>query len=236
MRVGCGNSPDGCSSSRVTAPPKCIIYRRPAKGMLHEYTPLSTRLVAGIHYITLGWNVVGTVIVLSAALAAHSVALAGFGLDSLIEIVASLVVVWQLKGVNQHREHTALRVIGGAFALLALYSTGPIHSYAANPGPTRHILCRHYLARRDPNSDAVVSVGETSDRHSTRQRSSADRRARHTDRCLLGGRCLSRFNLKYAVGLVVADPLAGLVIVYYGFKEAWDIWQEERPYSANTRH
>jgi divalent metal cation (Fe/Co/Zn/Cd) transporter len=52
----------------------------------------------------LGWNVVGSVVVLIAAVLARSVALAGFGLDSLIEIVASLVVVWQLKGVAQGRE------------------------------------------------------------------------------------------------------------------------------------
>ena len=41
-----------------------------------------------LEYITLGWNVVGTVIVRTAAIAAHLVALAGFGLDSLVEIDA----------------------------------------------------------------------------------------------------------------------------------------------------
>jgi hypothetical protein len=46
-----------------------------------------------LEYATLGWNVVGSLLVLVAAVAARSVALAGFGLDSLIEIVASLVVV-----------------------------------------------------------------------------------------------------------------------------------------------
>ena len=44
-----------------------------------------------LEYATLGWNAVGTVFVLAAAVRARSVALAGFGLDSLIEIVASLV-------------------------------------------------------------------------------------------------------------------------------------------------
>lgn len=74
-----------------------------------------------LEYITLGWNVVGTAIVVAAAFAANSVALAGFGLDSLIEIFASVVVVWQLKGVDEHREQQALRLIGGAFFTLALY-------------------------------------------------------------------------------------------------------------------
>ena len=77
-----------------------------------------------LEYATLGWNVVGSVIVLSSAFAARSVALAGFGLDSLIEIFASVVVVWQLKGVDQNREEQAMRYIGLAFFALAVYILG----------------------------------------------------------------------------------------------------------------
>src|SRR5262245_16013932 len=56
-----------------------------------------------LEYLTLGWNVVGAVVVAAAAAAARSVAMAGFGLDSLIEIFASLVVVWHLKGIARNR-------------------------------------------------------------------------------------------------------------------------------------
>lgn len=51
-----------------------------------------------LEYVTFGWNVVGCVVLLAAAISAGSVALAGFGVDSVIEIVASSVVVWQLNG------------------------------------------------------------------------------------------------------------------------------------------
>ena len=75
-----------------------------------------------LEYATLGWNVVGTVVVIAAANASGSVALMGFGLDSLIEIFASAVVVWQLKGIDKpERERRALRLIGSAFFLLATY-------------------------------------------------------------------------------------------------------------------
>ncbi len=75
-----------------------------------------------LEYVTLGWNVVGSGLTLVAAWRAGSVALAGFGLDSLIEIVASLVVVWQLTGAaTAGRERKALRLIGAAFLLLASY-------------------------------------------------------------------------------------------------------------------
>ena len=57
-----------------------------------------------LEYVTLGWNVVGVVVLAIAAIRAGSVALAGFGLDSLIEIAASVVVVWQLTGTAADRE------------------------------------------------------------------------------------------------------------------------------------
>src|SRR3974377_1462757 len=77
-----------------------------------------------LEYITLAWNVGGAGILLGAAVAAASVALAGFGVDSLIEIVASAVVVWQLKGEEgSERERFALRIIAVAFVLLAVYIT-----------------------------------------------------------------------------------------------------------------
>lgn len=57
-----------------------------------------------LEYTTLAWNVVGVAVVIYAALQAHSVALTGFGLDSLIEIGASMVVIWELTGAGKNRE------------------------------------------------------------------------------------------------------------------------------------
>lgn len=83
-------------------------------------TTLSRRGIL-LESITLGWNVVGVVALAYLALAASSVALAGFGLDSLIEIGASTVVLWELSGSGEHRRRVALRLIGIAFVLLAVY-------------------------------------------------------------------------------------------------------------------
>ena len=74
-----------------------------------------------LEYVTLSWNVIGTIVVITAALAADSVALAGFGLDSLIEIGASTVVIWELSGTGEQRQRLGLRLIGSAFAAVALY-------------------------------------------------------------------------------------------------------------------
>jgi len=74
-----------------------------------------------LEIMTLAWNAVGIVVLAVAALSARSVALAGFGLDSLIEIGASAVVLWELADVAEHRRRRALALIGAAFAALALY-------------------------------------------------------------------------------------------------------------------
>src|SRR4051794_5830866 len=70
---------------------------------------------------TLGWNGLGLLALSVAALRSRAVALAGFGLDSLIEIGASTVVLWELAGTGEARRRRALRLIGGAFAALVGY-------------------------------------------------------------------------------------------------------------------
>lgn len=83
--------------------------------------PRSLRTGYLLEAVTLGWNVIGVIVLAFAALTARSVALAGFGLDSVIEIGASTVVIWELSGSGQHRQRRALRLIGAAFIGLALY-------------------------------------------------------------------------------------------------------------------
>ncbi len=97
-----------------------------------------------LEYATLGWNVAGIVVLSIAAISARSVALAGFGLDSLIEIAASTVVIWELSGTGERRQRQALRLIGYAFAALAAYllvqSTGAGHRLSPAAFPARHHL------------------------------------------------------------------------------------------------
>jgi divalent metal cation (Fe/Co/Zn/Cd) transporter len=74
-----------------------------------------------LEYVTLAWNVAGIGVLAIAAVSARSVALAGFGLDSLIEIGASTVVIWELSGTGEDRQRRGLRLIGYAFGALAVY-------------------------------------------------------------------------------------------------------------------
>ena len=74
-----------------------------------------------LEIVTLVWNTVGIFVLAIGAIAARSVALAGFGLDSLIEIAASTVVLWELADVAESRQRRAMRLIGSAFVALVIY-------------------------------------------------------------------------------------------------------------------
>jgi len=72
-------------------------------------------------WLTIGWNTVEGVIAIGAGLAAGSLALVGFGLDSFVEVFAGGVVLWHLRGLSQERERRALRLIALSFFALASY-------------------------------------------------------------------------------------------------------------------
>ena len=79
-----------------------------------------------LNVLTIAYNSLEGVIALIAGALAGSVALTGFGLDSLIELTAGLTALWRLRAdVDPHKreraERISLRVIGGLFIALAAY-------------------------------------------------------------------------------------------------------------------
>ena len=71
------------------------------------------------------WDVIEGAVAVTAGLAASSIALVGFGIDSSIEVFAASVVLWQLHGddTGRGRRRPALRAIAVTFWLLAVYVT-----------------------------------------------------------------------------------------------------------------
>jgi divalent metal cation (Fe/Co/Zn/Cd) transporter len=173
-----------------------------------------------LEYATLGWNVVGSVLVLVAAVAARSVALAGFGLDSLIEIVASLVVVWQLQEMQAiERERQALRVIGVAFLLLATYiAAQSVYVLVAEAHPHRSLLGIVWLALTAAVMFALAAGKRTTGRALGNRVLQTEARVTVIDG-LLATAVLLGLILNVAAGLWWADPAAAFVIVYYGLRE-----------------
>jgi divalent metal cation (Fe/Co/Zn/Cd) transporter len=181
--------------------------------------PALLRLGLALEAATLGWNVVGTVVLLIAALSARSVALAGFGLDSLIEIFASIVVVWQLRGGRRERERKALRLIGVAFLLLALYISGQsIYTLSAGTHPRHSLLGLAWLAATAAVMFALAFGKSRTGRALGNRVLETESRVTLIDGCLALA-VLAGVLLNTAAGWWWADPLAGLVIVFYGLKE-----------------
>ncbi len=173
-----------------------------------------------LEYITLGWNVVGSVLVVIAAVNARSVALAGFGLDSVIEIFASLVVVWQLKGIDDHREHIALRMIGIAFFALAAYITCQfVITLITRTHPQPSVVGTIWLAATLV-AMLLLSYGKrVTGRRLDNSVLVTESRVTLID-AYLATAVLIGLVLNAALGWWWADPLAAGVIVYYGIREA----------------
>ncbi len=74
-----------------------------------------------LEYASMAWMTGEAAVAVTAGVLASSIALVGFGLDSVIEFFAAAVVVWQLRGEGEERETRAVRLIGGTFFALALY-------------------------------------------------------------------------------------------------------------------
>ncbi|MDQ5841125.1 MAG: cation transporter [Chloroflexota bacterium] len=68
------------------------------------------------------YNIFEAVIAISAGLVAGSVALVGFGLDSVVEVSSGLIILWQFRHrMPETRERQALRMLALSFFALAAY-------------------------------------------------------------------------------------------------------------------
>jgi len=177
-----------------------------------------------MEFVTLGWNVIGPVVLAVAAITARSVALAGFGLDSLIEIGASTVVIWELSGTGQDRQRRALRLIGYAFAALAVYllvqstvvlaaGDHPRHSAAGIGWTALTAAVMFGLAFGKARTGAALGnpVLQT------------EGRVTLVDG-ILATAVLAGLVLNAVLGWWWAGPAAGYVLVFYAAREAHEIF------------
>ena len=180
-----------------------------------------------LEYVTLAWNDVGTVVLVVAAAAVGSVALAGFAFDSLIEIVASAVVIWQLKGgAGDGRERRALRMIAIAFVSLGVYiAVSVVVTFVASTHPGQSILGAIWLALT-----VVVMIALAAAKRDTGGRLGnavlrTEARVTLIDRALAAA-VLAGVLLNAAAGWWWADPLSALVILAYALREARHAWAQ----------
>jgi divalent metal cation (Fe/Co/Zn/Cd) transporter len=178
-----------------------------------------------LEWFTLGWNILGVFVLAILAVSAASVALIGFGLDSLIEIGASTVVLWELSGTGEARQRRALRLIGIAFIALAVYLV--VQSTLA-------LLTGHHASASIAGIvwtavTALVMFALASGKARTGRTLGnpvlvTEGRVTFIDG-LLAVAVLAGLALNLTLGWWWADPLAGYVIVYYAIREAIHIFR-----------
>jgi divalent metal cation (Fe/Co/Zn/Cd) transporter len=76
-----------------------------------------------LEYFTLGWNLTEAVVGIGAGVIAGSIALIGFGVDSIIESFSGASLLWRLQSheADEKREQLALKLVGISFFVLAIY-------------------------------------------------------------------------------------------------------------------
>jgi divalent metal cation (Fe/Co/Zn/Cd) transporter len=173
-----------------------------------------------LEYGTLTWNVVGCWIIILIGLKAHSLALFGFGIDSVIEILASIIVIWQLKAINKDKEKLAEKLIGISFIFLSLYIV--IQTYCAvttQTHPHASLLGIIFLTLTAITMFLLAYGKKTIGKKLHNRVLITEAKVTVIDG-FLAVSVLVGLILNAYFGLWWADSISSLVIVFYGIKEA----------------
>ncbi len=180
-----------------------------------------------LEYLTLAWNVVGFFVVIWSGIQANSIALVGFALDSVIEIGSSVVVVWQFTDIaNKKREVLALRLIGTAFFILATYlALESTRNLLIQNRPATSLIGIIWLTGTFISMSLLAWGKAVTGKQLNNPVLKSEARVTFVD-AFLAGSVLLGLLLTALLGWWWADAIAGLVIVFYGFKEGWHAWVE----------
>jgi divalent metal cation (Fe/Co/Zn/Cd) transporter len=175
---------------------------------------------------TIAYNVVEAVVALVAGTVASSVALVGFGLDSVIEVGSAAAVAWQFAGADpQRRERTALRVIAWSFFALAAYVAVEAVRTLLGGGEAGRSPVGIGLAAV---SVVVMPFLSLAQRRAGRELGSASAVAdsKQTMLCTyLSAAVLVGLVLDAALGWWWADPVAALVLAVLAVREGRAAWR-----------
>ena len=185
-----------------------------------------TLVARGLHleYLTVGWNVLEGALAIVFGCSSGSIALLGFGLDSVIEVSSGMALVWRLHadqntGTRERAERLALRLVGVSFLLLSAYilfdsgkallqREAPERSVPGIALAFASLLVMPLLARTKGRVAAALGSGALQ----------AD--SQQTDICAwLSGILIGGLALNAWLGWWWADPAAGAIMVPFIAKE-----------------
>ncbi len=186
-----------------------------------------------LEVFTIGWNILEAVVGMLAGVAAGSVALVGFALDSVVEASSGTILYGRLRAEAvanrsaEDLEKRAVRMVAVAFLALAFYVAGR----------SLFDLTRGNAAQESPvgiglavASLVVMPLLASRKRKVARQLDSRAMKADSTQTWLctyLSGFLLAGLLLNAMFGWWWADPIAGLAIAGFAAKEGWELWTTE---------
>jgi len=194
-----------------------------------------------LEYLTVGWNIAEGLIAIGAGVVAGSIALIGFGVDSFVETMSGLVLIWRLRAeangaADEERieqiERRASRLVAVSFLILAAYvAFEAVRTLAAQDQPDASpvgialtavsLLVMLWLARAKLDTGkALGSRALIADSH-------------QTFACwYLSATTLAGLALNAVFGLWWADPGAALVIAVFLVREAREAWEGEEEHEG----
>jgi divalent metal cation (Fe/Co/Zn/Cd) transporter len=174
------------------------------------------------------WHVIEAAVAIGAGIAAGSIALVGFGADSLVESVAGFVLLWRFAGSrsgSERAEHRAQRLIGASFYLIAAYvAVEAVRTLTEghHPGPSwlGIGLSAVTLATMPPLAIAKARVGERLGSSATKSEGRQNMLCAYLSAALLVGLAANAL-----LGWWWADPVTALVIAAVAVREGREAWR-----------
>jgi len=184
-----------------------------------------------LEYLTLAWNIIGVALLVWIAPYTHSIALIAFGFDTLLEIGASTVVIWELTGKPGTRQTVALRCLSCTFFILGLYllfqSIYNLYNHViplqSDIGIAWLVLTfivmlilayKKYLVGKRINNKVLITEGRVTLVDAT-----------------LALIVLIGYLLTIYVGLWWSDSIAGFILMLYCFWESMHTWNESNSFN-----
>jgi divalent metal cation (Fe/Co/Zn/Cd) transporter len=203
---------------------------RPAATISRDRYCELARRVRLLSWLSLAWMTVEGAVAISAGLVASSIALVGFGLDSVVEGVASLIIVWRFTGsrVFSHAaEQRAQRLVAVQFFLLAPYvGYESVKALATGEHPDVSVVG---IALAASSVVFMPMLGIAKERLADQLGSAATKgEGRQNMLCAyLAGALLVGLLGNAIVGAWWLDPAVGLLITAVAVKEGVEAWRGE---------
>ena len=221
--------------SEPTAP-LLVVHRAPAPagptpaapGIERARLVRRARLLA---WLGLGWHAVEAAVAIGAGIVASSVALVGFGADSLVEGVAGIVVLWRFaaaRAASEDAERRAQRLIGASFFAIAVYvavesGRALIGGHEPEASWVGIALAAAALVTMPPLAMAKTRLGARLGSAATAGEGRQNMLCAYLSAALLVGLVANA-----ALGWWWADPVAALLIAAVALREGREAWRGEQ--------